>query len=43
MLDESTIRFNCENVAEATTGQGGQLAWAAMINKVDRHDPSFRD
>ncbi len=43
MLDESIIRLNCENTAEATAGQGGQLAWAAMINKVERRDPSFRE
>ena len=43
MLDEAIIRLNCENLAEATAGQGGQIAWAAMIDKVERHDPAFRD
>ena len=43
MLDESIIRLNCENTAEATAGQGGQIAWAAMLDKVDRHDSSFRE
>jgi ribulose-5-phosphate 4-epimerase/fuculose-1-phosphate aldolase len=43
MLDEAIIRLNCENTAEATAGQGGQLAWAAMIDKVERLDPSYRD
>lgn len=43
MLDEDIIRLNCDNLAEATAGQGGQIAWAAMLDKVDRHDPSFRD
>jgi ribulose-5-phosphate 4-epimerase/fuculose-1-phosphate aldolase len=43
MLDESIIRLNCQNTAEATAGQGGQLAWAAMLDKVERQDPSFRD
>lgn len=43
MLDESIIRLNAQNTAEATAGQGGKLAWAAMLNKVDRHDRSFRD
>ncbi len=43
MFDEEIIRLNCENLAEATAGQGGQIAWAAMIDKVERHDPSFRD
>ncbi len=43
MLDEAIIRLNCENTAQATAGQGGQLAWAAMLDKVERRDPSFRD
>ncbi len=43
MLDEAIIRRNCDNLAKATAGQGGQIAWAAMIDKVERHDPSFRD
>jgi ribulose-5-phosphate 4-epimerase/fuculose-1-phosphate aldolase len=43
MLDESIIRLNAENLAEATAGQGGQLAWTAMLDKVERRDPSFRD
>jgi len=43
MLDEAIIRLNCENTAEATAGQGGQLAWAAMLGKVERRDPSFRN
>ena len=43
LLDEEITRINCENLAEVTAGQGGQLAWAAMLGKVERHDPSFRD
>ena len=43
MFDEAIIRLNCENTAEATAGQGGQLAWAAMLDKVERRDSSFRD
>lgn len=43
MLDEAIIRLNCENTAEATAGQGGQLAWVAMLDKVERRDPSFRN
>ena len=43
MLDEAIIRLNCENLAEATAGQGGEIAWAAMIDKVERLDPSFRE
>jgi ribulose-5-phosphate 4-epimerase/fuculose-1-phosphate aldolase len=43
LLDEEITRINCENLAEVTAGQGGQLAWAAMLGKVERHDPSFRN
>lgn len=43
MLDEAIIRLNCENVMKATASQGGQLAWTAMLDKVERQDPSFRD
>ena len=43
MFDEEIIRLNCENLAEATAGQGGEIAWAAMIDKVERLDPSFRE
>jgi ribulose-5-phosphate 4-epimerase/fuculose-1-phosphate aldolase len=43
MLDESIIRLNCENVMSATAGQGARLAWAAMMDKIERLDPSFRD
>lgn len=42
MLGEDIIRLNCENLAKATSGQGGQIAWAAMLDKVERRDPSFR-
>ena len=43
MLGEDVIRLNCESVMEVTAGQGGQIAWAAMLDKVERKDPSFRD
>jgi ribulose-5-phosphate 4-epimerase/fuculose-1-phosphate aldolase len=43
MFGEDIIRLNCENLAKATAGQGGRIAWAAMLDKIDRHDPSFRD
>ncbi|MFQ5547104.1 MAG: class II aldolase/adducin family protein [Woeseia sp.] len=43
MLDEEIIRLNCENLAQATAGQGGQIAWAAMLDKVERRDPSFQN
>ena len=43
LLDEEITRINRKSVTEATAGQGGQIAWAAMIDKVERHDPSFRN
>ena len=43
LLDEEITRINSKSVAEATAGQGGQIAWAAMLDKVERHDPSFRN
>lgn len=43
MLGEEIIQINCANVIAATAGQGGQIAWAAMVGKVERLDPSFRE
>jgi hypothetical protein len=43
LLDEEITHINRKSVAEVTAGQGGQIAWAAMIDKVERHDPSFRN
>jgi len=43
LLDEEIMRLNAENLAQATAGQGGQIAWAAMLDKVERRDPSFRN
>lgn len=43
MIDEAIIRQNCENLAKSTAGLGGQLAWRAILDKIERHDPSFRD
>ncbi|MFQ6006237.1 MAG: class II aldolase/adducin family protein [Woeseia sp.] len=42
LIDEEIMRLNCENLAVATAGQGAQIAWAAMLEKVERHDPSYR-
>lgn len=28
--------------AKVTAGKGGDLAWSAMLDKVEQHDPSFR-
>jgi len=43
MLSEEIIKLNCAALLEATAGQGAQLAWQAMVDKVDRRDPSYRD
>lgn len=41
MLDEKMIQQNCAAISEATAGQGGQIAWAAMVDKVRRRDASY--
>jgi ribulose-5-phosphate 4-epimerase/fuculose-1-phosphate aldolase len=43
LLDEAITRQNCENLAKATAGQQGQIAWRAMLDKIERRDPSFRN
>ena len=43
LLDDDMIKLNFGSVAEATAGQGGLIAWAAMLDKVGRRDPSFRN
>lgn len=43
MLSEDVIKLNCSVLTEATAGQGAQIAWAAMVDKVNRRDPSYRD
>lgn len=40
---EDMVRKNCESVMDATAGQAGRLAWASMVEKVARQDPSFRE
>ncbi len=30
-------------MAQATSGMGGQIAWPALLRKLDRIDPGFRD
>jgi ribulose-5-phosphate 4-epimerase/fuculose-1-phosphate aldolase len=43
LIDQEIIRINCESLTKVTAGQGGQIAWSAMVDKVERHDSSFRD
>lgn len=43
MLGEDMIRQNFAAISQVTAGQGGQIAWKAMVDKVSRRDPSFRD
>lgn len=43
LLGQDMIDLNSAAVAQATTGQGGQIAWRAMLDKVERHDPSYRN
>ena len=43
MLDEEMIQKNAAAVMEVTAGQGGLIAWAAMVDKVRRRDPSFSE
>jgi hypothetical protein len=31
-----------ENVAAVTKGLGGAIAWPALLRKLDRIDPSYR-
>jgi ribulose-5-phosphate 4-epimerase/fuculose-1-phosphate aldolase len=43
MFGEDITKLNLSAVADATTGQAAQLAWAAMVDKITRKDPSFRE
>ena len=44
MLGEDMIERNRAVLADATAaGQGAQMVWTAMIDKVSRKDPSYRD
>ena len=43
LLSQEMTELNCAVLGEATAGQGGQIAWAAMIDKINRRDPSYRE
>jgi len=43
LLSPEMTQQNFAAVADVTAGQGGQIAWKAMVDKVDRRDPSYRE
>ncbi len=43
LLSQEMTELNCAVLGEATAGQGGQIAWAAMVDKINRRDPSYRE
>ncbi len=43
LLSQEITELNCAVLGEATAGQGGQIAWAAMVDKINRRDPSYRE
>ena len=43
LLGQEMTDLNCAAIGEATAGQGAQIAWAAMIDKIDKRDPSYRE
>lgn len=43
MLSDEVINVNREVSDEATAGQGAQIVWTAMLDKLDRRDPSYRE
>jgi ribulose-5-phosphate 4-epimerase/fuculose-1-phosphate aldolase len=42
-VSESILAGVKEMAEKATRGLGGQIAWPALLRKLDRVDPSFRD
>ena len=42
-LPERMLEGIQEVARQATRGQGGQVAWPALLRKLERIDPSFRD
>jgi ribulose-5-phosphate 4-epimerase/fuculose-1-phosphate aldolase len=42
-VSESILAGVKEMAEKATRGLGGQIAWPALLRKLDRLDPSFRD
>lgn len=43
LLGQDMIDLNAAAISAVTAGQGGHIAWRAMLDKVSRHDPSYRD
>lgn len=42
-VDARIVEGIAEQARAVTRGLGGQLAWPALLRKLDRRDPSFRD
>ena len=42
-IDEPILRGIQAQSAVVTKGMGGNLAWPALLRKLDRIDPSYRD
>ena len=42
-VDPRILQGIAAQAKEVTKGLGGQLAWPALLRKLDRHDPSFRN
>jgi ribulose-5-phosphate 4-epimerase/fuculose-1-phosphate aldolase len=42
-VDGSILAGIAEQADKSMQGQGGQLAWPALLRKLDRIDPTFRD
>jgi ribulose-5-phosphate 4-epimerase/fuculose-1-phosphate aldolase len=42
-VDSRILAGIAAQAEQVTKGLGGQLAWPALLRKLDRHDPSFRE
>jgi hypothetical protein len=42
-VPEAIVQGIQAQAARVTLGQGGALAWPALLRKADRLDPGFRD
>jgi hypothetical protein len=42
-ISEPILKGFSAQTEQVLRGMGGQLAWPALLRKLDRKDPSFRD
>ena len=42
-ISEPILKGFSSQAEQVLRGMGGQLAWPALLRKLDRKDPSFRD